>query len=266
MGFWKIWVSLVSWKNDEHKFIWAYLGLVLVRVLLMANVNIYLCLVFLFIFGILSMTWFCLVLDWSKPQSVQNCWSDFILMPVTVSHFLDEVYVLRSIVQWLYLELDTSVLYGQLVVSLCQNVSDLDNLPVVSCRYLCLKWSYLGGGVHFAFTWLVVPVLVGVSGTETVVVCLFWSWLSCFMTKITYCCTVVSCTWGGAIFPCYDKFWSGGTCGGVPLVHSWVVCLCDGKLDFLYFAVTRCEMMNHFYYCVILNSLTEQWWAICVCN
>ena len=51
-----------------------------------------------------------------------------------------------------------------------------------------------GGGAHFAFTWLVVPVIVGVTGTETVVVSPFWSWLGCFMTKITYCCTVVSCT------------------------------------------------------------------------
>ena len=58
----------------------------------------------------------------------------------------------------------------------------------MSCRYLCLKWSYLGGGVRFAFTWLVVPVVVGFTGTETAVVCPFWSWLGCFMTKITYCC------------------------------------------------------------------------------
>ena len=64
-----------------------------------------------------------------------------------------------------------------------------------------------GGGVHFAFTWLVVPVVVGITGTGTVVVCPFWSWLSSFMTKIACCCTVVSCTWrGGAVFPCYEKF------------------------------------------------------------
>ena len=49
-------------------------------------------------------------------------------------------------------------------------------------------------------------------------------------------------------------------------MHSLVICLCDGKLDVLHFAVTRCEMMNHFYYCVILNSLTEQWWVIFVCS
>ena len=49
-------MSLVSCKSDEHEFIGAYLGLVFDRVLLMDNVNIYLCLVFLFIFGILRMT------------------------------------------------------------------------------------------------------------------------------------------------------------------------------------------------------------------
>ena len=54
-------------------------------------------------------------------------------------------------------------------------MSKLDNLPVVSCKYLCLKWSYLGGGVNFAFAWLVVPVIVGVTGTETAVVCPFCS-------------------------------------------------------------------------------------------
>ena len=32
-----------------------------------------------------------------------------------------------------------------------------------------------GGGVHFAFTWLVIPFVVGVTGTETAVVCPFWS-------------------------------------------------------------------------------------------
>ena len=33
MGFRKIWVSLVSCKNDEHKLILVYLGLVFDRVL-----------------------------------------------------------------------------------------------------------------------------------------------------------------------------------------------------------------------------------------
>ena len=52
MGFREIWVSLVSWKNDKHKFIWVYLGSLLDRLLLTANVNIYLCLILLFILGI----------------------------------------------------------------------------------------------------------------------------------------------------------------------------------------------------------------------
>ena len=64
-------------KNDQHKFIWAYLGLVFDRALLMGDVDIYLCLVFLFIFRILKTTWFCFVLDWSEPQSIQNCWPDY---------------------------------------------------------------------------------------------------------------------------------------------------------------------------------------------
>ena len=49
-------VGWVSWKNDKHKFIRAYLGSVLDRLLLTANVNIYLCLIFLLILGILRMT------------------------------------------------------------------------------------------------------------------------------------------------------------------------------------------------------------------
>ena len=49
-------------------------------------------------------------------------------------------------------------------------------------------------------------------------------------------------------------------------MHSLVVCLCDGKLDVLHFAVTRCGMMNPFYYCVVLNLLAERWWAIFVCS
>ena len=40
-------------------------------------------------------------------------------------------------------------------------------------------------------------------------------------------------------------------------MYSLVICLCDGKLDVLHFAVTRCEMMNHVYHCVILNLLAE---------
>ena len=51
-----------------------------------------------------------------------------------------------------------------------------------------------GGDVYSVFIWLVVPLVVGVTHTETAVVCPFWSWLGCFMTKITYHCNVVSCT------------------------------------------------------------------------
>ena len=49
-------------------------------------------------------------------------------------------------------------------------------------------------------------------------------------------------------------------------MHSLVICLCDGKLDVLHFAVTRCEMMNHFIFVVILNLLAEQCWVIFVCS
>ena len=50
MGFQEIWVSLVSCNSDEHKLIWVYLGLVFGRALLTDYVDIYLCLIFLFIF------------------------------------------------------------------------------------------------------------------------------------------------------------------------------------------------------------------------
>ena len=80
-------------------------------------------------------------------------------------------YVLRNVKCEVYSELGTSSFYGQFVVSLLKNVSNLDILPVVSCKYLCLRWFYLGDGIHFAFTWLVVPVIAGVTCTETIVVC-----------------------------------------------------------------------------------------------
>ena len=56
MGFQEILVSLISWKNDKHKFTSVSLGLVLCKLLLMAKVNIYLCLIFVFIFRILRIT------------------------------------------------------------------------------------------------------------------------------------------------------------------------------------------------------------------
>ena len=46
-------MSLVSCNSDEHKFIWAYLGLVFDKVLLLGGVDIYLCSIFLFTFRIL---------------------------------------------------------------------------------------------------------------------------------------------------------------------------------------------------------------------
>ena len=48
-------MSLVSCNSDEHKLIWAYLGLVFDKVLLLGDVDIYLCLIFLFTFRILRM-------------------------------------------------------------------------------------------------------------------------------------------------------------------------------------------------------------------
>ena len=53
MGFQEIWVSLVSCNSDEHKLIWAYLGLVFDKALLLGGVDIYLCSTFLFTFRIL---------------------------------------------------------------------------------------------------------------------------------------------------------------------------------------------------------------------
>ena len=79
-------MSLVSCNNDEHKLIWVYLGLVFDKALLMGDVDIYLCLVFLFTFRILRTTLCCFVLDWSEPQS-DKIVGQIILMPVTVSHF-----------------------------------------------------------------------------------------------------------------------------------------------------------------------------------
>ena len=60
-----------------------------------------------------------------------------------------------------------------------------------------------GGDVYSAFTWLVIPVIVSVTGTEAAAVCPFWSWLGCFIFKITYCFILYL---GGAVFPCYNQF------------------------------------------------------------
>ena len=87
MGFWEIWVSLVSCNIDGYKLIWAYLGFVFGNVLLMSDVDIYLCLIFLFAFWILRAKWFCFVLDWSEPKSIQNYWPEILHLAVAVSHF-----------------------------------------------------------------------------------------------------------------------------------------------------------------------------------
>ena len=50
MGFREIWVSLVSCNSDEHKLNSAYLGFVFGNALLMGDVDIDLCLIFLFAF------------------------------------------------------------------------------------------------------------------------------------------------------------------------------------------------------------------------
>ena len=40
-------------------------------------------------------------------------------------------------------------------------------------QVLALVWSYLWGGVHFSFTWSVVPVVVVVIYAETAVFCFY---------------------------------------------------------------------------------------------
>ena len=48
---------------------------------------------------------------------------------------------------------------------------------------------------------------------------------------------------------------------GVLLMHSLVISLCDGKFDVLHFAVTRCEMMNHF---ISVYSLSDGGRFLCI--
>ena len=48
--------------------------------------------------------------------------------------------------------------------------------PVLSHKYLCLKRSYPGGAVHFAFTRSVIPVVVVVIYAGTAVYCLHHLW------------------------------------------------------------------------------------------
>ena len=61
-----------------------------------------------------------------------------------------------------------------------------------------------GGDVYSVFTWLVIPVIVSVTGTETAAMCPFWSWVGYFIFSITYCFFLY--LGGGATFPCYDEF------------------------------------------------------------
>ena len=71
--------------------------------------------------------------------------------------------------------------------------------------------SYLGAGVHFAFTWSVVPVIVAVIYDGTALFCSH----ACgglLMTRFLYCQTVPG--GGGVLCPCYNEFWGGGTCRG----------------------------------------------------
>ena len=58
--------------------------------------------------------------------------------------------------------------------------------------YLCEMWSYLGGGVHFAFTWSVVPVIVVVIYVGAAVFCshCLW-WVVCDKVSL-----LPNCTWG----------------------------------------------------------------------
>ena len=56
MGFQEIWVSLVSCNSDEYKLIWAYLGMLFGKALVVGDVDIYQCLIFLFVFCILRAT------------------------------------------------------------------------------------------------------------------------------------------------------------------------------------------------------------------
>ena len=60
-----------------------------------------------------------------------------------------------------------------------------------------------GGGVHFAFTWSVVPVIVVVISVGAAIFCshCLW-WVICDKVSL-----LPNCTWGeGVLSPCYDEF------------------------------------------------------------
>ena len=106
----------------------------------------------------------------------------------------------------------------------------------MSHKYLCLMWSYLGGVIHFAFTWSVVPVVVIYVGAALFCSHCLW-WVVCGKVSILPNCTLG----GGVLYPCYDEFWGGGTCGGFP----WCI-------------------VNYFA-CVMVNSMFStllRWWTI----
>ena len=99
----------------------------------------------------------------------------------------------------------------------------------------------MGGGVHFAFTWSVIPVIADVICTGTAIVCSSWLWFGCF------------CDQNFSLLNCFIVY-LGRCCVSllrqvlrwylwvVPLMHSGVVCLRDGTLKILYLA----KMMNNF--------------------
>ena len=74
----------------------------------------------------------------------------------------------------------------------------MDNLPVVSCKYLCEMWSYLGGGVHFAFTWSVIPVIVVVIYDGAALFCSHCLWWVVY-DKVPL---LPNCTWRGGRVSC----------------------------------------------------------------
>ena len=130
-------------------------------------------------------------------------------------------------------------------MSLCYIVSSFDNLPVVSCKYLCLMWSYLGGWCSFCF------YLVSCSSCCSCY--LYWNCHSLFVVAMVG----LFCNHNYLLLTCHLVY-LGGCCISllqwvlkwwylwrVPLVYSEVICLCDGKLDVLYPA----EMMNQFALC-----------------
>ena len=118
-------------------------------------------------------------------------------------------------------------------------------------------WSYLGGGVHFAFTWSVIPVIVVVIYAGTAIFCshcLWWVvyWQGFFTAKLYL--------GGGVLYPCYNEFWGGGTCGGFPwCTVQWFTCVME----------TRCSLPcwddEPFYFVLVwFYSLSDSGWFLCV--